>query len=130
MGIKRAFANIEFMIVIAIFAILAATLVPNFLRARIEGQARACTGNAKNFAIAAEMYAGDNDGLYPPNLQRLVGPYLKALPTCPASGQVTYEYQTTIAPDRYTVFCSGSNHPLLDDGFPRAGSQRGVQKRP
>lgn len=130
MGLKRAFANMEFMIVIAVFALVVAILVPNLVRARAKGQTKACTTNLKHLGIAAEMYAEDNDGLYPPDLQKMVGPYLKTVPTCPSAATVTYEYQTTIDPDRYTVFCSGSHHPLLPDDFPRAGSQRGVQKHP
>ena len=130
MGLKRAFANIEFMIVIAIFAIVAALLVPNFVRARAEGQATACKNNVKNIGIAAEMYAEDNDGLYPPNLEKTVGPYLKLLPECPACGDMSYHYETSIDPDRYTVYCSGSHHPTRRPDFPRAGSQRGVQERP
>ena len=64
---KAGFTLIELMIVIAIIAILAAILVPNFLKARAQGQLTACKSNCKNLATALEMYASDNGGRYPTN---------------------------------------------------------------
>ncbi len=52
------------MIVIAIIAILAAILIPNFLHARAESQTAACEGNEKQIATALEEYAVDNNGSY------------------------------------------------------------------
>ncbi len=60
----RAFTLIELMIVIAIIAILAAILIPNFLHARAEAQTSACEGNEKQIATALEEYAVDNNGKY------------------------------------------------------------------
>ena len=52
------------MIVIAIIAILAAILIPNFLHARAEAQTSGCEGNEKQIATALEEYAVDNNGTY------------------------------------------------------------------
>jgi type II secretion system protein G len=63
--LQKGFTLIELMIVIAIIAILAAILIPNFLHARAESQTSACEGNLKQIATALEEYSVDNSGQYP-----------------------------------------------------------------
>jgi len=89
----RAFTLVELMIVIAIIAILAAILIPNFLHARAESVSAACEGNEKQIATALEEYAVDNGGQYPGagtiDVAMFGGPgntYLGATPTDPADG--------------------------------------------
>ncbi len=78
------------MIVIAIIAILAAILIPNFLHARAEARTAACEDNEKQIATALEEYAVDNNGKYPASgwvSNTLLGTvYLGASPLDPASG--------------------------------------------
>jgi type IV pilus assembly protein PilA len=50
--LQKGFTLIELMIVIAIIAILAAILIPNFLHARAESKTSACEGNLKQLATA------------------------------------------------------------------------------
>lgn len=121
---KRAgFTLIELMIVIAIIAILAAILVPNFLKARAQGQLTACKSNCKNIATALEMYSSDNGGRYPTTGQlgaKLTGgSYLKLVPTCPAAGTDTYStpYSSTQTPDSFSFYCNGDNHKKAYTGF-------------
>ena len=66
---KKGFTLIELMIVIAIIAILAAVLVPNFMRAREASRLTACKSNLKNISTSVETYSNDYDGLYPGNTQ-------------------------------------------------------------
>jgi type II secretory pathway pseudopilin PulG len=73
---------IELMIVIAIIAILAAILIPNFIHARAEAQTAACEGNEKQIATAMEEYAVDNQGTYTPTLPAL---YLAVTPKDPVN---------------------------------------------
>ena len=95
---KRGFTLIELIIVVAIIAILAAILIPNFLHARAEAASSACEGNLKQIATALEEYDVDNNGQYPPtsglvdvNLFGGPGnPYLGHVPSDPAGGNYGY----------------------------------------
>lgn len=113
---RKGFTLIELMIVIAIIAILAAILVPNFLRARAQSQLSACEANEKSLATALEMYSTDNNGNYPtgalltPGVLTLITPtYLRTLPTCPANG-LNYAYigQGVTVLSAYTVQQGGT----------------------
>jgi prepilin-type N-terminal cleavage/methylation domain-containing protein len=83
-GRPRGFTLIELMIVIAIIAILAAILIPNFAHARAESVTVACEDNLKSLSTAMEEYAVDNAGQYTGSLPLT---YLKYMPTDPANGQ-------------------------------------------
>lgn len=79
------------MIVIAIIAILAGILIPNFVKARDDERFEASHETAKNIAVALGMYAADNDGWYPIRLDKLTPAYLKTVPTCPyTNGSYSY----------------------------------------
>lgn len=90
--LQKGFTLIELMIVIAIIAILAAILIPNFLHARAESQTAACEGNEKQLATALEEYAVDFSGAYPATFAALqaVGPntYISNVPKEPVNGGV------------------------------------------
>jgi len=87
------FTLIELMIVIAIIAILASVLVPNFSKSKEKAQLEACKSNLRSIAIAMELYAADNNGFHTPYTDfafhtrfvpnYLVPNYIKVLPTCP-----------------------------------------------
>jgi len=129
------FTLVEIMIVIAIIAILAAILVPNFIRARAQGQATACKSNLKNIGTALEMYSTDNSGRFPTNPSTLTPNYLKSIPTCPSVGTVSYTtagFTSVSVPDAYTVVCSGaSNHSGAGYGanYPQYTSTQGLVER-
>ncbi len=129
---RSGFTLIELMIVIAIIAILAAILVPNFVRARAQGHLTACKSNLKNIGTALEMYSTDHSGRYPKDLSTLTtgnnGGYLKTIPSCPAKGSATYSYKSTVNPDIFTVWCSGSQHTVLDvsENYPQYDSIKGL----
>jgi prepilin-type N-terminal cleavage/methylation domain-containing protein len=63
--IRRGFTLIELLVVIAIIAILAAILFPVFAQAKEAAKQTHCVSNTKQTALAALMYAGDNDDTLP-----------------------------------------------------------------
>lgn len=115
----KGFTLIELMIVIAIIAILAGILVPNFVRARAQANLSACEENLKSIATACEMYASQNDGCYPSSLNKLTPDYINKLPACPAganatTGTTSYYYYFRVNPNGYCIHCAAMNHRPLD----------------
>lgn len=131
---SAAFTLIELMIVIAIIAILAAILVPNFIRARAQAHLTACESNLRQIATSLEMYSVDNRGHYPPTINLLTPNYLKTMPECPAAGSDTYTgmYDVTINPDTYSYYCEGPFHQGLGiaPNYPQWVSATGLDRRP
>ena len=133
------FTLIELMIVIAIIAILAAILVPNFIRARAQGQLTACKSNCKNLGTALEMYSTDWNGKYPAALSGLIPNYLKVIPECPSAGTDTYSTAgyATVDPNAiyinyYEYACVAANHQSLDiaGDYPTYDAVGGLVERP
>lgn len=60
-----AFTLIELLVVIAIIAILAAILIPVVGKVRESANQSMCVSNLRQLAVAANMYASDNNGDYP-----------------------------------------------------------------
>jgi prepilin-type N-terminal cleavage/methylation domain-containing protein len=127
---KKGFTLIELMIVIAIIAILAAILVPNFLRARAQGQFTSCQSNCKNIGTALEMYSTDNSGHYPTGAMAGLTPsYMRNYPTCQSAGSNTYTgtYTFGTVPDAYTFYCGGAKHTTIVSGnYPQYNSTAGL----
>ena len=118
---ERGFTLIELMIVVAIIAILAGILIPNFVNARSQAQTAACESNLRAIATALELYYADNQ-VYPTASGAAVQPtlltanglaYLNNTPKDPAaqSGAATYTLTTVQAAGgnapAYTILCPG-----------------------
>lgn len=87
---RRGITLIELMVVLAILAVLAAILYPNYMRTRSRSKFMHCRGNLLELDTALETYAADNDGYYPTSLHRLTPKYLKTIPSCPGAERETY----------------------------------------
>ncbi len=128
------FTLIELMIVIAIIAILASVLVPNFLRARGGGQLTACKANLKNLATSIELYSTDHGGRFCDELELLTPNYIKTIPVCPVAQSDTYSgaFVATSLPDEYSFFCEGEWHTGmgLPPDYPQYFSESGIVERP
>ena len=113
---------------------LAAILVPNFIRAKARGRLTSCKSNLKTIATGLEMYATDNQGVYPPNFDLLTPDYLRVIPTCPGAGVDTYslDYRVHHQPEGYTFYCSGLNHESASvaRNYPQYNSTQGLIERP
>jgi len=119
-------------LVFFILPILAAIIVPNFLRARSSGSLTACQSNLKNIGTGMEMYASDNADLYPDSLDAVAPDYLRQIPTCPAAGSNTYRYESAPDYSAYTVFCQGNHHTHVRVGpdQPSYNSRTGLETMP
>ena len=114
------------------------TLISNYLFTRPHQVSTLvpCRNNLKNVATALEMYASDNNGAYPQRLDQLVaGQYLKALPTCPAAGAMTFtDYQVGRNPDNFSMSCVGDNHAKVygksAPNYPRYNATEGLEASP
>ena len=93
---QAGFTLIELLIVVAILAILAAILIPNFLRARASSQLATCQLDLRNIAAALELFYGQNQ-TYPLAVSwqndLVTGGYSRALPKSPID-HADYGYAT------------------------------------
>ncbi len=62
---KRGFTLVELLVVISIIALLMAILMPSLNRAKQSAYAIKCAANGKNVGTAMEVFAAENDQLYP-----------------------------------------------------------------
>lgn len=118
MKYQRGFTLLEMMVVVAIIAILAGVLIPNFARARSQAQTSACVGNEKIIATALELYFTDKQA-YPASsaiggtgstfMSAMAG-YMDQTPIDPAAGSgAFYTYTNTSAGGvySYNIDCPG-----------------------
>ena len=120
---QSGFTLIELMIVVAIIAILAGILIPNFVNARAQAQTSACESNLRSIATAMELMYADlqtysmtvgsgAQAADPASFGGANNPYLNNTPHDPA-GTPTSTY--TITPQTlnnepgYVIACPGAH---------------------
>lgn len=116
---QRGFTLLEMMVVVAIIAILAGILIPNFTRARAQAATSACMANEKTIATALELYYTDNQK-YPASASvdaafvKTMSGYMNQIPIDPSAGSAAY-YQYALTNSggviSYTITCPGAHDP-------------------
>lgn len=98
---RSAFALIELMVIVALLSVVAAIVVPKYLKLQVQKKQEECLLNLKSLWEAEKAYFEKNN-VYTTDLQ--------ALAWTP-SGKVTYQYQfeTTVPPEQGFLFrCTGT----------------------
>lgn len=136
---RPLFTPLSLLMLVAVCAVIAATLVPNFVRARARGQLTNCKSNLKNIGTAMEMYSTDYSGKYPTSMALLTPKYLKTIPECPAAGRISYEatfgqgvaYNSNNFQEYYFIECKGDHHANVSvpENYPQYDGIQGLIER-
>lgn len=116
---QRGFTLLEMMVVVAIIAILAAVLIPNFTHARAQAATSACMSNMKTIATAMELYYTDNQS-YPAVTKAAVNTitglsaYMGDQNPIDPAGSGNYEVSASESASgiwTYDIWCPGTHDP-------------------
>jgi len=103
-------------------------LIPSVYQAKEKGQFTVCKNEIKKIYIAYDMYSADNNGVYPENLGKLIGPYLPKEPKCPVSSTNTYICEFNENKTSFKIYCKGKNHfsVIHEENGPAYGVSSGL----
>ena len=108
MNSKKGVTLIELLIVVLILGALAAIAIPRLTQSADTAKKNACKTNIDLINSQIELYAADNDGVYPANLTVITNSttyFPDGAPQCPVTDA---NYPTVLVNDR--VDASSHNH--------------------
>ncbi len=120
------FTLIELLVVMAIISILAALLLPMLVRARQQAERVQCVSNVRQLNVALHLYAGDNEGEFPPRALppntwvNELQPYYQAdtLLVCPSDASwETRSYLFNGWNDFFETTLTGTDYEAYKDWF-------------
>jgi prepilin-type N-terminal cleavage/methylation domain-containing protein len=122
---EAGFTLLELMIVVAIIAIIAGILVPNFFHARAQAAVSACQANLRSIATAAELAYTDtlkypDAGIVDRSFgaKSAPGRYLAQKPVDPANAGGSYTFTPNAEGTGYTIACPGGHDPTAMNTIP------------
>ena len=130
-GKRGGFTLLELMIVIGILGTLAAILTPVLMRARFKTYHSACLQNERNLATALQLYALENENLFPNDLATIAlppQPFIKHIEVCPSTNDsYTTSYEILNNNADYLIRCPGDHSvqlgaALCDPEFPQVAT--------
>jgi len=134
------FSDTEMAVTIIIFTLLSSILVPNFLKARASGHLCLCESQIKDLATALEVYATENNGLYPEGFYKLLeisknkNPYMSKIPDCKKSNPshggknlTSYKYIRSDDCKNFTMWCIQNHIDCgMKEGYPQYNPYQGL----
>jgi type II secretory pathway pseudopilin PulG len=114
------------MVMLIIIGLLLALFIPRLAMSRARATHSACVSNIRSIGASLQIYANDNEGDYPDNLQALIvgnpAP-MDRIPTCPSDGsEYQAAYQVNHEEKRFTLAYNGVHHLQMDHiekGYPQ-----------
>ncbi|MFA5062652.1 MAG: prepilin-type N-terminal cleavage/methylation domain-containing protein [Candidatus Omnitrophota bacterium] len=108
---RKGFTLVEIMVIVAIIALLAAIIVPNFLNSRLASNTETAKVNILSLSKACETYSTVNNGVYPDSVAKLATFISVAKSYCAnETGGITsvqgYNYKCSLGAGGYTLEAS------------------------
>lgn len=80
-----------------------------------------CAQNIKRLSSEIELYAVENDQVFPRQLSDLISERLPSIPKCPSAGFPTYGFSHSAGD--YLIYCAGRWHPEHGPNMPRLSTR-------
>lgn len=103
---NSAFTLVELLVVIAIIGVLSAILLPALSRAREAARRASCANNLKQWGTIFKIYAGENDGDFPPLENRQLDYHF-------GDGSTWWTLTGNLAPEAYLIYPDYWTDPSL-----------------